>query len=338
MAPALQRATHGFAAVAVAAALVAVGLGVQKSSQSAAAAADTPEENGSQAVPRPFATPSGIAIAPGTSPAPGAPSVQGSADGLSLPTSVYQAYLNAQTLLARSLPGCRLTWPVLAGIGQVESNQARGGALDVAGNTLTPIVGPALNGDGFASIPDTDGGRLDGDTRWDRAVGPMQFIPTTWAVWGSDGNSDGGASPHNMYDAALTTGRYLCANDRDLSDPKHLREAILSYNRSTEYADTVTKWIARYTGAGIDVVPNPSPSPSPKPSPKPSSTLSAGPSASPLTSPTPKRSADLSPTPSWKPSGPTPPPSTSPSSSTPPPSTPPGPSTAPDSGSVSHQP
>ncbi|MFC8956524.1 lytic transglycosylase domain-containing protein [Streptomyces sp. NPDC057101] len=332
-----------------------MGLGIQKSSQPTAAAADAPDESGSQAVRRPFVTPSGTAIAPDVPPSAGGSPVQRTGDGIGLPTTVYHAYLNAQTLLATSQPTCRLTWPMLAGIGQVESNQARNGALDAAGDTVKPIVGPALNGDGFASIADTDGGRLDGDTRWDRAVGPMQFIPTTWAVWGTDGNRDGIASPHNMFDAALTTGRYLCANRRNLSDPKQLRDAILSYNRSSEYADTVTDWIARYTRAGADLVPDSSASASPSPSPSPSTKPSAGsstrpsdgPRTSPSTSPTPKGSTRPSPTPSPsdRPSGPPPSPSTStppppppsPSTSTPPSSSP-GAATAPGTASGTRQP
>ncbi|MEU9979254.1 hypothetical protein [Streptomyces sp. NPDC051014] len=291
--------------------LVTVGLGVRGSSNPASAAADSPEASGSQAVPRPFAIPKGTAIAPGTKTAAGASS-KGSPDGLGLPTTVYQAYLNAQARLTGDQPGCHLTWPVLAGIGKVESNQAHDGALDDSGNTLTPIIGPALDGNGFAAIPDTDDGKLDGDTHWDRAVGPMQFLPSTWALWGTDGNSDGVASPHNMYDAALTTGRYLCANGRDLSDPKQLREAILSYNRSDAYADTVTSWIDRYAGAGADVVPDASAAPSASSA----STRSASPSSSPDKSPTPtaKQSTAVSntPSPSGKPSTtPSPTPSTS---------------------------
>ena len=30
----------------------------------------------------------------------------------------------------------------------------------------------------------------------------MQFIPSTWAGWGVDGNGDGIADPFNIYDAA----------------------------------------------------------------------------------------------------------------------------------------
>ncbi|MEW1615876.1 MULTISPECIES: hypothetical protein [unclassified Streptomyces] len=275
MAAALQRATQGFMVVAVAATVVTVGASVYEAEQPNPPAPQIATEQ-TQAVSRPFGAPSGPP--PGSLP----PADVARTDlhtGVSLPTTVFQAYRNAQTRLGRALPGCRLSWPVLAAIGQVESAQAGGGALTADGTTVNPIIGPALNGKGFAPIRDTDQGRLDGDTRWDRAVGPMQFIPTTWAAWGTDGNDDGKAGPHNMYDAALTAGRYLCAGGRDLSDPDTLRKAILSYNRSGTYADTVLGWIARFSGKPVpDLAPGPTPAPAPSPSPSSSASASPGPS------------------------------------------------------------
>src|SRR5918996_1246230 len=94
---------------------------------------------------------------------------------LAIPDLVLQAYKRA----ADEAPGrCGLRWEVLAGIGKIESNHARGGRLTSDGDTVTPIVGPVLNGTGpIAAISDSDDGRWDGDAVWDRAVGPMQFIP-----------------------------------------------------------------------------------------------------------------------------------------------------------------
>ena len=78
--------------------------------------------------------------------------------------------------------------------------------MDRRGRTLSPILGPVLDGAGdFAAITDTDGGGWDGDTTWDRAVGPMQFIPSSWAVWGRDGDGDGRSDPSDIDDAALAT-------------------------------------------------------------------------------------------------------------------------------------
>ncbi|MEE1789227.1 hypothetical protein PUR28_00175, partial [Streptomyces sp. BE308] len=101
-------------------------------------------------------------------------------------------------------------WQLLAAIGKVESGQARGGRVDARGTSLTPILGPVLNGAGFATIRDPDNGADDGDTAYDRAVGPMQGIPSTGAHWGTDGNADGRKDPNNIYDAALAAGHYLC--------------------------------------------------------------------------------------------------------------------------------
>lgn len=208
-----------------------------------------------------------------------------------LPATVLDAYKKAEASLGTSKPGCNLPWELLAAIGKVESGQARGGRVDANGTTLTPILGPVLNGNGFAKITDTDNGAYDDDTTHDRAVGPMQFIPSTWATWSQDGNADGKKDPNNIYDAALAAGSYLCANDRDLSVDADLRQAILSYNRSTDYLNTVLSWLEYYrkgthevpdgtgvlpddrsdsNGAGASPSPTPPASGSPSPSPKPS--------------------------------------------------------------------
>ncbi|MFG2494725.1 lytic transglycosylase [Streptomyces caniferus] len=170
-----------------------------------------------------------------------------------LPATVLAAYKKAASAVHASDPGCRLPWQLLAGIGKVESGQARGGAVDAEGTTLQPIIGPQLNGNGFALITDTDGGRYDGDLTHDRAVGPMQFIPSTWSNggpdgtgWGADGNGDGKKDPHNVFDAALAAGHYLCAGGRDLSAQDDLDRAILGYNDSEDYLRTVLSWYAFY--------------------------------------------------------------------------------------------
>ncbi|WP_318207220.1 lytic transglycosylase domain-containing protein [Streptomyces sp. SJL17-1] len=163
-----------------------------------------------------------------------------------IPASVLAAYQRAEQSIRSTTPGCNLPWQLLAGIGKVESGQASGGRVDANGTTLKRIVGPALNGNGFANITDTDDGLYDGDPTHDRAVGPMQFIPSTWATWGQDANSDGKKDPNNIYDAAQAAGLYLCANDRNLALKADLDRAILSYNRSTEYLNTVMSWFEYY--------------------------------------------------------------------------------------------
>ncbi|MBH5334327.1 lytic transglycosylase [Streptomyces pactum] len=182
---------------------------------------------------------------PGDSPGRGPLIATGPAER-GIPATVLDAYKRAEASLRESNPGCNLPWQLLAAIGKVESGQARGGAVDADGTTFTPILGPQLNGVGFANITDTDGGAYDGDTTHDRAVGPMQFIPSTWAGWGRDGNGDGVRNPNNIYDAALAAGSYLCAGGRDLSDPADLDRAILGYNPSREYLRTVLSWFEYY--------------------------------------------------------------------------------------------
>ncbi|RSN31852.1 hypothetical protein DL990_18045 [Amycolatopsis sp. WAC 01416] len=166
---------------------------------------------------------------------------------LGIPVTALAAYRNAADILIAEQPTCHIDWALIASIGRIESNHARGGYVDAKGNTLEPILGPQLNGAGpFAAIPDTDGGKFDGDTVWDRAVGPTQFIPSTWKGYASDGNGDGESNPNNIFDAALGTGRYLCSGGLDLSKPDQLRAAVFRYNNSDTYVNTVLIWAEAY--------------------------------------------------------------------------------------------
>ncbi|MCX2185700.1 lytic murein transglycosylase [Streptomyces sp. SKN60] len=204
------------------------------------------------------------ALPPASAPQPGTSGRSGTSAatpaGLStaasgIPATVLAAYKRAESTIAGDDPNCRLPWQLLAAIGKVESGQASDGRVDANGTTLSPILGPVLNGVGFANILDTDAGRYDGDTTHDRAIGPMQFIPSTWATWAQDGNGDGRKDPSNVYDAALAAGRYLCARHRNLSVPADLDRAILSYNHSREYLRTVLSWLTFYK-KGIHQVPD----------------------------------------------------------------------------------
>jgi membrane-bound lytic murein transglycosylase B len=163
-----------------------------------------------------------------------------------IPATVLDAYKQAEATLRTKKPGCNLPWQLLAAIGKVESGQARGGRVTADGTTVTPILGPQLDGNGFALIRDTDNGAYDGNRMYDQAVGPMQFIPSTWEWAGRDGNGDGRRDPNNVYDAALAAGHYLCRFDWDLSEQGDLRKAILSYNNSTDYLNTVLSWLEFY--------------------------------------------------------------------------------------------
>jgi membrane-bound lytic murein transglycosylase B len=291
-----------------------------------------------------------------------------SAAQLAIPAGVLRAYQRAADRISRETPGCGLRWEVLAGIGKIESNHARGGRLDADGVTVTPIIGPVLNGVGpVAAIRDTDDGRWDGDSVWDRAVGPMQFIPGTWRAYGVDGTGDGEANPHNVWDATLTAGRYLCAGGADLTTDAGLRSALLRYNRSTAYVANVINWINGYadgsfraaaggaTGGGSGAAndgssgssgsngsggvprwsgttarspePTKASSPSRTPTTTPTRTPTTSPSPTPTKSPTPTESPTPTPTPSESPS-PSPTPTESPTP-TPTPSESPSPSPSP---------
>jgi cell wall-associated NlpC family hydrolase len=145
-----------------------------------------------------------------------------------------------------------MRWSVIAGIGAVESNHAAGRQVAPNGTISPRIIGARLDGSGAGgnttAFTDTDAGRWDGDTSYDRAVGPTQFLPSTWnGPSGSDGNNDGIKDPHNAYDAALGTAVYLCGTGKsDMSNPAQLRKALLRYNNAGWYADKVTAHIRRY--------------------------------------------------------------------------------------------
>lgn len=179
-------------------------------------------------------------------PVPAADLVPGWADRnartVGVPARALHAYALTDVVLRTEAPSCRLSWTTLAGIGRVESNHGRfaGARLDADGRPSRPIVGVPLDGSpGVREIPDTDGGRFDGDNAHDRAVGPMQFIPSTWARWASDGDGDKLADPHDLDDAALAAGRYLCDEGRDTATPTGWWAAVLAYNNSVDYGQRV---------------------------------------------------------------------------------------------------
>jgi len=169
-----------------------------------------------------------------------------------IPALALRAYQSAGGWASGFSPNCKLSWSVLAGIGRIESNHGRflGAAarFSSAGDVTPTILGPVLNGAAnVGAIHDTDAGRLDGDAVWDRAVGPMQFIPSTWQSLGRDGNSDGIVNPNNLFDAAVSAAGYLCGSaGGSMTDQANLRRAIFSYNHSNDYVRAVISWANFY--------------------------------------------------------------------------------------------
>lgn len=177
--------------------------------------------------------------------------VRRTAQRTGIPARALAAYAGAAMNLARVKPECRISWNLLAGIGRVESDHGRhgGSSIGADGTASPPIYGPALNGQGVALIPDSDGGAIDGDAQADRAVGPMQLIPQTWRNWHIDGNADGREDPQNIEDAVLAAARYLCRASTALDTEAGWRAAVTAYNDATTYIDAVARYADAYRTA-----------------------------------------------------------------------------------------
>ncbi len=163
------------------------------------------------------------------------------ASRLGLPAVALDAYVKA----AASPDACPgLTWWIIGGVGAIETNHGRygGNVADAAGTVHPGIFGPRLDGslEGTEIISDSDGGRIDGDPAYDRAVGPTQHLPSSWRSNGRDGNGDGIADPQNLYDAARATAVHLCASAGGSMDtPARVRAGIFGYNPSNAYVADV---------------------------------------------------------------------------------------------------
>lgn len=175
-----------------------------------------------------------------------------------IPQAALSAYQRAEAVINEADKGCNLAWELIAAIGRVESDHGRfgGNALDDRGVARPGIYGIALNGKNDTQrILDTDAGQYDDDTRFDRAVGPMQFIPSTWSVVGVDGDNDGTRDPQDIDDAALATAVYLCSGDDDLSTEKGQRASVYRYNHSNAYVDLVLEIMQAYLDGDFSAVP-----------------------------------------------------------------------------------
>jgi membrane-bound lytic murein transglycosylase B len=175
-----------------------------------------------------------------------------------IPSRALEAYRRGAALVDAADPACGIDWALVAAIGKVESDHGRyaGNGLDETGTVRPGIFGLPLNGNNdTAVIRDTDGGAYDRDPQWDRAVGPMQFIPGTWRAVGVDADGDGSKNPQNMSDAATSTAVYLCSGPGDLTRAGALRSAVLRYNQSDAYVSQVIA-IAEGYRRGVSVLPS----------------------------------------------------------------------------------
>jgi transglycosylase-like protein with SLT domain len=110
---------------------------------------------------------------------------------------------------AQYCPG--MSWTVLAAIGEIESNNGQN-------------MGPSSAG----------------------ALGPMQFLPSTWAQWGTDGFGDTGPpNIMNPFDAVPSAARMLCA-DGAAQGGQSLRQAIFAYNHADWYVNEVLALAGEY--------------------------------------------------------------------------------------------
>jgi hypothetical protein len=126
-----------------------------------------------------------------------------------IPAGAPANYLNLfKASAAKYCPG--MSWTVLAAIGQIES------------------------GDGANNGPSSAG-----------ALGPMQFMPATWAEWGINGFGPPGAPDiMNPLDAVPSAARMLCA--AGAGNPATLSRAIFAYNHATWYVAEVLALASEY--------------------------------------------------------------------------------------------
>jgi membrane-bound lytic murein transglycosylase B len=168
-----------------------------------------------------------------------------------IPRRAVLAYAGAAVRAAEVYPDCGIGWNTLAGIGLIESDHGSFGGSSIGADfRVNPdIYGPILDGGDTANIPDTDEGLIDGITQFDRAVGPMQLIPATWASWPSDGNGDAVPDPQNIADESIAAANSLCRASGGMSTPDGWRAGIASYNAGSAYLKAVASAAQRYVDA-----------------------------------------------------------------------------------------
>lgn len=196
------------------------------------------------AAPAPLPPLSTAPTLPGTAGLPDADWVAETSAATGIPEHALAAYAGAAMLKAQLTPECGIGWNTLAAIGKVESDHGRhdGSSVAADGKVTPPIYGVAI-GD------DTDKGAVDGTAKNDRAAGPMQFTPESWANWATDANGDGVSDIQNIDDAAMSTANYLCRVSGELVTQSGWRAAIAGYNSAPSYAVAVASAANQYAKA-----------------------------------------------------------------------------------------
>jgi membrane-bound lytic murein transglycosylase B len=217
-----------------------------------AAAVPAPEDVAGPSVVAINRPPTSFRVASASVAAPPPKAVVRSPGVLGIPGMALDAYRNAEIRMSEHQPDCGISWNLLAGIGRIESLHANGGATDDHGTAVMPIYGPALDGTlpGNEVIVQT---KTVNQVVYARAMGPMQFLPGTWARYAADGDGDGSADPQNLYDSTLAAARYLCSGGLNLRDESQVIAAILRYNNSMPYARNVLGWAAAYATGVVPV-------------------------------------------------------------------------------------
>jgi membrane-bound lytic murein transglycosylase B len=226
-------------------------------------------KNDGQGLPDGSSVPSQAIKAPASVPIPGAiaPAVpDGAADATvagastsGIPSAALSAYQRAAQIIDAADTTCNVPWELIAAIGRVESNhgQYAGNTLNSDGVSVPGVFGPVLDGkNGTQAIMDTDGGQLDKDPVYDRAVGPMQFIPSTWSSVKVDADGDGQRNPQDIDDASLASGVYLCSGDDDLGTRAGQEASVFRYNHSKAYVDLVLRIMEAYSQGDYTAIPS----------------------------------------------------------------------------------
>ncbi|MGO4256501.1 lytic transglycosylase domain-containing protein [Marmoricola sp. RAF53] len=212
----------------------------------------------SQAIKAPASVPIPGAIAPAV-PDGTADAVVSGASASGIPAAALSAYQRGAQIIDAADTTCNVPWELIAAIGRVESNHGQfgGNTLGADGVSKPGVFGPQLNGqNGTQAIMDTDGGQLDQDPVYDRAVGPMQFIPSTWSSVKVDADGDGQRNPQDIDDAALASGVYLCSGTDDLSARAGQEAAVFRYNHSRQYVDLVLRIMEAYSAGDYTAIPS----------------------------------------------------------------------------------